>query len=148
MAFQEKRAIVSFFSTTLVSILYFAFIYQRYTEGDFTTGGELHFWASAILLFIPVQIVAKIIVQVLFIVVNLVVTRENEPKITDEFDKLVDLKATRNFYHVFAFSVFLGMGALVLSQPVTVMFTLIILGMIVGGAILDLSQFIYYRRGV
>jgi hypothetical protein len=148
MSFQEKRAIVSLISTTLVSALYFASVYQRYSEGLFAAGEEFRFWATAILLFIPVQVVAKVVVHVIFVVINVVATREEEPKITDELDKLIDLKATRNFYHVFMAGFLLSIAALVLSLPPLAMFVVLTLTLVMAGAVLDLSQVYYYRRGV
>ena len=148
MSFQEKRAIASLITSTLVSALYFAEVYRRYSEGVFAAGEDFHFWASAILIFIPVQVVAKIILDVLAVVVQAAVTRKEEPDITDEMDNLIDLKATRNFSLVFMAGFLLAMGALVLSLPPVVMFVIFTLAMVVGGVILDLSPIYYYRRGV
>ena len=148
MSFQEKRAIASLISTTLVSGFYFAEVYRRYSEGVFAAGVDFRFWAAAILIFIPVQVVAKIILYILAVVVQAAVTRKEEPDITDEMDNLIDLKATRNFCFVFMAGFLLAMGALVLSLPPVVMFVIFTLAMVVGGVILDLSQIYYYRRGV
>ena len=148
MSFQEKRAIVSLICTTLVSGFYFAEVYRRYSEGAFAAGEDFRFWAAAILIFIPVQVVAKIVIYLLVVIATAVVTRKEEPDITDEMDNLIDLKATRNFYNTFMAGFLLAMGALVLYQPPLVMFVLFTLAMVVGGLVLDLSQIYYYRRGV
>ena len=116
MSFQENRAIASLIGSTLVSGFYFAEVYRRFSEGAFPAGEEFRFWALAILLFIPAQVVAKIVVYVLAVIVKAAVTRKEEKDITDEMDALIDLKSTRNFCLVFMAGFLLAMGALVLYQ--------------------------------
>lgn len=148
MSYQEKRAIASLITSTLVSCFYFAEVYRRYNEGAFATGEEFRFWALAILIFIPLQVVAKIVVYILAVIVKAAVTRKEERDITDEMDDLIDLKATRNFCLVFMAGFLLAMGALVLYLPPVVMFVVFTLAMVAGGVVIDLSPIYYYRRGV
>jgi hypothetical protein len=148
MSYQEKRSIASLFGTVLISLLYGAFIYQKYQEGGANLNGEFHFWASAILLFIPAAVVLKIVIVVVFSIISTITTQEEEPSVTDERDKLVDLKSTRNFFFVFMAGFFLSLLTQVFSQPPSVMFSLILISIFVGGAVLDISDFYYYRRGV
>lgn len=148
MFFQEKRALVSLIGTLLISTFYFVYVLQKYEAEQLGAANDFSFWGAAILIFIPVSVVFKIIIHIIFIIINTVATQEEEPSITDEFDKLVDLKAVRNFYHVFMAGFLLAMGVLVLGFPPLAMFIVLLLSIVVAGVILDASQFYFYRRGV
>ena len=93
------------------------------------------------------SIVAKIIIYILFSIVNMIATREEEPSITDERDKLIELKATRNSLYVFGAGFLVAMGSLVMEMPPSAMFIILICAGIVSEMISDLSQFYFYRRG-
>lgn len=147
MFYQGKQAIVSLISTILISAGYCMYVFQKYAaEGG--AANEFHFWASAILLFIPVSVVCKIVIYIAFAIINIIATNEKEPSITDELDRLIELKATRNFYHLFMAGFLLAMAALVLGLPPVAMFTILLFSMIAAGVMLDLSQVYFYWRGI
>lgn len=148
MSYHEKRAIVSLITTLLSSSFYFAYVLQRHGEETLRGQAEFSFWAAAILLFIPFQVVLKIIIHIIFSIINTVTTNETEPDLTDERDWMIDLKATRNFYHVFMAGFLLAMGALVADMSPTVMFKVIISFMLAAGVVLDASQLYFYWKGV
>ena len=148
MSYQENRSIASLIGTILISALYGVFIFQRAQEDGVGLTNDPHFWASALLLYIPVSALLKVIVIVVFVVINAVMNQEEDPELTDERDKLVELKSTVNFYHVFMVGFLLALLTQVFSLPLYVMFSVIWLSMFAGGMVLDISQFFYYRRGV
>lgn len=147
MSFQENRSIASLIGTVLISVFYAVFILQRAQEGDSLTNSP-HFWASALLLYIPVSVMLKIFVVIVFVIINTITNQEKDPELTDERDKLVNLKSTVNFYHVFMVGFLLSLLTQVFSLPLYIMFGVIWLSMFAGGVVLDISQFLYYRRGV
>ncbi|MDZ4768111.1 MAG: hypothetical protein SGJ24_03210 [Chloroflexota bacterium] len=138
---------VSLISTVLISVGYLSYMFQRAQEGGGTTD-DGRFWAAVILIFIPVFIVGNVILHIVFSIINTLVTREQEPTITDEFDKLVELKATRNFYHIFMAGFLLSLVTLVAGLPSYVMFLVVIAAVVVAAVMQDISQLFYYRRGV
>lgn len=148
MQFQEKRALASLLGTVIISVFYFINVFQRYQTEQPASGDEFRFWAAAILIYVPVSIVLKIIVHIVFVIINTVATQEKQPTITDELDKLVNLKATRNFYHVFMAGFLLALLPVAVGQPPFVMFTIFLLGIFAAAFALDASQFYFYRRGV
>jgi len=148
MSFQEKHSIVSLVGTILISLGYGVYLWQRYQSGTLDTSNPLSFWASVTLTFIPVQIVFKVLIHIVFSVVNTVATQEQEPAFTDELDHLIELKSTRNFYHVFMVGLLLSIGVLVLNMPPSAMFLGILLAMNVAAIIGDASRFYFYRRGI
>jgi uncharacterized membrane protein len=148
MSFQEKRSIVSIIGTLAISAGYLFYMAQRAQQGGAGTSEDPRFWAGVILILIPVFVVFKVIFHVVFVVINVVATREEEPGITDEFDKMVELKSTRNFYHVFMAGFLLSLAALVIEQPLPTMFLVVIGTIVVAAVVQDISQLYYYRRGV
>jgi hypothetical protein len=147
MSYQERRAIVSLISSVLITALYSVYMAQRYPVTAPYSPEVFRFWGAFILILIPVSIVAKIIIYIVFSIINTIATREDEPSITDERDKFIELKATRNSLYVFSVGFLLAMLALVIDQPPATMFIILIGGGLLSEAVSDISQFIFYRRG-
>lgn len=148
MSYQERRAIVSLLTTMLSSGVYLYYVWQRYQNGQFEQTAEFAFWAWSIVLFVPFQVVIKVIMEVVFIVIHIVATKKEEPTIQDEFDRLIDLKAVRNFSNMFMLGFFLSLGTLILNMPPYSLFLGFLLSMMLAGVILDVSQIYFYRNGV
>lgn len=147
MTYQEKRAVVSVISTLLITALYTAYMAQRYPAVSEYSAEVFRYWGAFFLILIPVSIVAKVIIYILFNIFTTVTTQEQEPSITDERDKLIDLKATRNSLVVFTAGFLAAMAAVALGQSPTVMFILFIASGVLAEVASDLSQFYFYRRG-
>lgn len=147
MSYHEKRAIVNMISSVLITASYSVYLYVRYLAG----GGEFinapHFWGSAFLIFIPVSIVANIIISIVFTIHYRITTKEEEPSVSDERDKLIELKAARNALYVVSIGVVLSMVTLVLNMPIYVMFITIIYSGLLSSVTDEFTQFYLYRRG-
>jgi len=148
MSFQEIRSIVNLISTLLIIAFYSAYMAQRYPEASPYSPDVFRFWGAFILILIPVSIVAKILIYIIFYIINAIATREEEPPITDERDKLIELKAQTNANWVFIIGFILAMSSLVVDLPPSVMFIILILAGLVSAVVSDISTFYYYRRGV
>jgi hypothetical protein len=150
MSYQERRSIVNLISTVLISAIYSAYMFQRYPEGSPYSPDVFRFWGAFFLILIPVAIVAKIVIYIVFIIINTIATRAEEPSVnmTDERDKLIELKATRNSLYVFGAGFLLAMASLVIDMPPSTMFIILICAGIVSEIVGDLSEFYFYRRGV
>ena len=147
MSYQERRAIVSLFSSILITAIYSAYMFQRYPAASAYSVEVFRFWGAFLLILIPVSIVAKIIIYIAFNIVNIVATQEAEPDITDERDHLIELKANRNALYTFSLGFLLAMASLVLDMSPTVMFILMIGAGVTSEVVSDISQFYFYRRG-
>lgn len=147
MSYQERRSIVSIISTILICVIYFTNAVQRYPQAGDYSSDMFHYWGTTILLLIVVSIAAKIVIYIVFSILNTIATRESEPKFLDERDKLIELKSSRNSLYVFMVGFLLAMIPLVLNRPPTVMFIVLIAAGILSEMIGDLSQFYFYRRG-
>jgi hypothetical protein len=147
MSFQERRALVSLISTILITTVYSAYMIQQYPSTDAYSPAVFHFWGTFFLILIPVSIVARIIIHIIFSILNTVATKEDEPHITDERDKLFELRATRNSLYVFAGGFLLAMGSLVMAGTPTTMFILLFAAGFMAELVSEGSQFYFYRRG-
>ena len=148
MSYQERRAIVSIIATLAINAVYWPAMLQRYPAGDAYAPEVFHFWGAAFLILIAVTIVVKIATYIFFSIANAIATREEEPSFSDERDKLVELKGTRNGMYAMMIGIPLAMVALVVEQPPSVMFVVFIAAGLASDVISDVSHFIYYRRGV
>jgi hypothetical protein len=148
MTYQVKKSIVSLISDILAFTIYYLYVMQLYNAGNYSGDEEFKFWASVILILLPVLIVFKIVVLIFFTIVETIITREKLPSITDELDNLIDLKSTRNFSWVFSAGFFLSMGALVMGMSPTFMFNMLLFSIILAGLMLDISQLYFYRKGI
>lgn len=146
MSYQERRAIVSLVSTVLITVIYAAYMAQRYPQASSYSVEVFRFWGAFFLILVPVSIVAKIVIHIVFSILNTLATHEDEPSVTDERDKLIDLKATRNSLYVFAIGVLLAMGSLVIDLPPSVMFIIMVVSGLASEIVSDISQFYFYRR--
>ncbi len=148
MSFQERRSLVNLISTILITALYSAYMVQRFPEANPYSPEVFRFWGAFFLILIPVSIVARIVIYIVFYIVNTLATKVEEPSITDERDNLIELKATRYSLYVFGVGVLLAMGSLVIDMPPSVMFIVLICSGIVSEMVSEISQFYFYRRGV
>ncbi len=147
MSYQEKRSILNMISTLLISGIYFWYIFRGDPIAGMTSDELLYFWGKSILILIPVTIVAKIIIAIVFAVGNTVATREKIPS-TDERDKLIELKSLRNSRYMFGLGFILAMVALSMNMSVNVMFVVIVLAGVVSEIVENASQLYFYRKGI
>ncbi|MCF7803923.1 MAG: hypothetical protein K9N46_01305 [Candidatus Marinimicrobia bacterium] len=148
MTFRERRTVASFISTLLIFGIYFYFLLRRYQGETLQLSEELRFWAMATLIFIGIMVVFKIISYIIFTILHAIATREYEKIDTDELEKLIELKATRNAYVVFLAGFILSLVTLILGMPVMVMFSSLIGAFTLAAMSADISQLYFYRKGV
>jgi hypothetical protein len=120
---------------------------QRYPDAPAYSPEIFRFWGTYFVILIPVSIIAKILIAIFFSIGNAIATREVESVMTDERDKLFELKALRNSLYVFALGFVVAMASLVFDMPPTIMFIILIGAGIVSEIVGDVSQFHFYRRG-
>jgi hypothetical protein len=148
MSYQERRSLVNLISDVVITVIYSIKRFQSYPETNPYSQEIFQFWGSFFLLLIVVSIVAKIIIYIIFSIINTIATNEQEPSITDERDKLIGLKATRNSFYFFAGGFALGMGSLAFDQSPTTMFIILFSAGFLASVVNDISEFYFYRRGV
>ncbi|TFE22796.1 hypothetical protein [Cohnella luojiensis] len=148
MSYQEKKNIVSLLGTLLVFGLYCLYVFQNHPFGSPDSTDIFRFWGAFILILIPVSIVAKIIITIVFNIIYRITTKEAEPSFADELDKLIELKATKNSHYAFTLGFLLAMGSLVMDMPHSAMFIILISSGLVSEMVGVFTQLYLYRKGV
>jgi hypothetical protein len=154
MFYQQKRTIASMISGILILTAYGIHAWRTFREGTVDMGNDLRYWAITMLIFIGIGIVATIVIQIIFHIINAVVNevttgvQDEDQLVQDEMDKLVELKATRNGYVVAGLGFVSAMLTLVLRLPPGVMLNVLYLSFALGSIFEGASQLYYYRRGI
>lgn len=153
MSYQMKKNITNIVSTIVLTVVYFVIIYNRYQNGVYDDLNIFVFYSRVVLIFIPISIVAKIVISIVFHIGNTItnevkgVEQDNED-IVDERDKLIMLKS--NLISMYIFSI--GFILALVSQLVTTNNHLFFLTIFFFGFAADVisegAQFKYYKRGV
>lgn len=147
MGQHEKQSIVSIIGSVLVIGFYSLYVYRHYIQADIELLNDFQFWGKSFLYLIPVAIVVQIVIQILFAIANRIVTQEDFSDITDERDKLIELKCIRISHWIFTLGFLLAMGALAAGMKPYVMFLTLILSGFVASLTSEIAKIIYYRMG-
>ena len=163
MSYQEKRTIVSVVTGALLLAAYCIYAFGKAGMANLD---NLKFWATTILVFIGIGIVALIIIQIVFhilLCISMAVKQKMKDEtcddkeieksieremVEDEMDKLIDLKATSLSYGLFMAGVLAGLACLAFGMPAQALVIALGAAMIVAGLAGDLAQLAMYRRGI
>jgi len=148
MSYQEKQNIVNIFSGLLVTIIYALMIYQRHQLGQFDLREDFRTWGLIFLIYIGISVVMRIVIQIIFHIINAIATREENVPPEDERDQLIKLKATRNSYYAFTSGFVISVIGLALGMPVHWIFIAFVAFGLIAEILDNGSQIYYYRKGV
>jgi len=147
MGHHEKQSIVSIIGSMLVIGFYSLYVYRNYIQADMELLNDFQFWGKSFLYLIPVAIVVQIVIQILFAIANRIITQEDIPDITDERDKLIELKSIRISHWIFIIGFMLAMGSLAMGMKPYVMFLTLISSGFLASLASEIAKIIFYRRG-
>lgn len=165
MSFQEKRIIVSIICGISILGAYIFYTYGKVQAGVIAEN-DMKFWAVTMLMFVGIGIVSSIIIQIVFhiaisigmaikeqIVNGSVNDKEIERTIeaemvSDERDKLIEMKSTRVGFAVAGFGFIAALISLVLNYSPAVMMNILFISFSVGSVLEGFTQLFFYRRGV
>ncbi len=148
MPYRERLNIVNILSGLLITAIYSWIVYQRYLEGRYDLTQDFRTWGKLFLVFIAVSVGARIIIMIVFHILNAIATRETDIPVEDERDKLIKLKSTRNAYYVFASTLFTGFLLLAVGMPVYGLFIVYVIGGLITEIAENGSQIYFSRKGV
>lgn len=140
--------IVNILSGLLITSVYAWIVYQRHLQGRFDLTEDFRTWGIIFLVFMGVSIVARIIIYIIFHIINAIATREEDIPKEDERDKLVKLKATRNSHYAFSISLLAGFILLAAGMPLYGLFMVFIIAGLISEIMDNSSQIYYYRKGI
>jgi len=144
---KEKQILVTVISLILIFSCYSLYVYNKYIAVNFDIINDFKFWGKTFLILIPVTIVSQIVIHIVFTIINKIVTNEDMPKLSDERDKLIDLKAIRISHWIFIAGFLLSMVSQVIGMPPYAMFIILIASGFVSGIISEIAKIYFYRKG-
>ena len=124
---KEKQLLVTAISMILILGCYALYVYNNYIAENLAIINDTRFWAKAFLILIPVTIASQIVIHIVFAIINKIVTNEDIPTLSDERDKLIDLKAIRISHWIFTMGFLLSMVSQVMGMQLWVMFIILIM---------------------
>jgi len=148
MSYREKENLVNIFSGLLITGVYAWMVYQRQLAGQIDLTVNYNKWGEILLIFMGISIVARIIIYIIFHIINAIATQGEDIPKEDERDKLVKLKSTRNSHYVFSGGFVLGILALAIGMPVYWIFVAFVVSALLSEIMDNASQIYYYRRGI
>lgn len=144
---REKQILVSLITTVVILAAYSLFVYNRYISDNPEIINDFRFWGKAFLVLIPVSIVAQIVIHILFAIANKIATNEDIPSISDERDKLIELRTIRISHWLFLAGFLLAMGSQAVGMKPYVMFITLILSGFIASVVGEITRIYYYRKG-
>lgn len=165
MSYQEKKTIVSIITGLLVLVAYYIYVRGNYQIGMNTTE-DMKFWATTMLLFIGIGIVVAIVIQIIFhILLSVAIAVQKKVEngqcddgeierilgtemVTDEMDKLIELKSMRVGFIVAGIGFVAALISLLLNNSPGVMMNILFISFSAGSLFEGFTQLYFYRRGV
>ncbi len=144
---KEKQIIVSLIGSILTLGVYSLYVYRNYVQTDPAIINDFSFWGKAFIILIPVAIVVQIVIHIIFTIVNKIVTDEDIVELSDERDKLIELKTIRISHWIFLSGFMLAMGSQALKMQPWVMFVILIVSGFAASIFAEIVKIIFYRRG-
>jgi len=144
---KEKQILVTVISLILIFTCYSLYVYHKHIADNMAIINDFKFWGKTFLILIPVTIIAQIIIHIVFAIINKIVTNEDIPTLSDERDKLIDLKAIQISHWIFTLGFLLSMVSQVIGMPPYVMFLTLIASGFVSGIASEIAKIYFYRKG-
>ena len=146
MLYHEKQSYLNIFSGIIITAVFALIVYNKQMAGLIDVTGDYRVWGYLLLIFVGVSVVARIIIQIIFHIINVIATREEDVPKKDERDKMIELKAIRNAYYSLSGVLLTMIILLALGVPINAVFIAFILGGLITEIVENSSQIYYYRR--
>lgn len=169
MSYKMKKTIVPMVSGALLMAAYCINTFGKVQSGA-AAADDLKFWATQMLLFIGIGIVALIIIEIVFHIVlsiSMAVKEQvqngkcsdkeiektiertiNLEMVEDEMDKLIELKSLRVGYSVAGIGFVAALIYLALGYSPAVMLNILFFSFAAGSMAEGAAQLFFYHRGV
>ncbi len=148
MSYREKENIINIFSGLIITGVFAWVIYQRHQNGLIDLTDDFQTWGKLFLIYAGVSIVARIIIYIIFHIINAIATRVEKIPDEDERDKLIKLKALRNSHYSFVVGFFMAIVVLAVGMPTYSIFIVFVISGVISEIIDNGSQMYFYRKGV
>lgn len=153
MTHQEKRNIVHLITFILFMGIYALIVLNKYQSGDFDHLSDMRFWATIIIISIPIQIAVRIVVEIIYHIVievssEITGKEKDDVDIVDERDKLIELKASRGSSILFAVGFIWALATQMFDASIHTFFLIIVITGVFSELLETGLKLHYYRNGV
>lgn len=150
MSYHHKTIFISLITTLVVFIFYSFYMYGKYLNGEFDGPDASSIVGMSVFILIGASIIVTIIVHIIYAIVEAIITQKEPDSNTmsDERDKLIDLKGLQIFILVFSFGFIASMGALAFGVESYIIFISITCSMFFANVISEIAKLFYYHVGV
>ncbi|RLL45464.1 hypothetical protein D8M04_11495 [Oceanobacillus piezotolerans] len=148
MTYQVKKNIVMLISSILIFGVYSWFLFQEFHQRSMESTEMLVFFATGILILIPINIAATIVIHILFNIINTITTSEKEPSFTDELDKIIELKALKIGHFIFIIGFVIALLSIVWGASPTLMFIILYVSGFISDISGNITSLYLYSKGV
>lgn len=139
MSYQEKSILTSLILTVIIFGFYFVKVFGTISPTDSGLVNGIVLFVGAVLYIVLLEIILRIILPIF---------HKNEPRsISDERDKIIQLKATRVSYIILVFGMFFATISLFLSLAPLLIANIVLLFFIIAELTGYSIQLFYYRKG-
>lgn len=145
LSYYEKRSIVSMVAMLLVygTVFYDAYVYYKTASPK----EELfHFWGSQFLELFLYLVAAHLVVMLVFNALNKKLTGEARPKLKDERDNAIELKAVSAEHYTLVLGVFVAMLLAMWVRSYSPIFLGVMVSFMASGIVSDGIRIILYRK--
>ncbi len=144
MAYQVKKSYLRMITILLGFISYSIYLFRNIDINTF----DLKQFGMYLFLIVPILVVFEIVGTIIFDLFNQTDSKKERPKHMDEFDRLIEYKAVRNFMIIFVAGFFTSTLILWLSANLMVAFIVMFVMIFLSGLMLQISYIRYYNHGV
>jgi hypothetical protein len=144
---REKGILLELISMIAIFAFYALYIYNKYISNNPERLNDIQFLAKAFFIFLPIAIVAEIIIHIIFFIINKILTDEEVPVVKDERDKLIELRALRIYHWVSTLGFIAAIATQALGFKPWVMLVVFISFGLVSAIVSGISRYIFYSRG-
>ena len=144
MTTQVKRSILFLIGNIAVSATYFAIIASRAIQNPLWNPDNGAWWARAILIYVPVQIVFRILSMIILAVHNTATGELEAIDREDELDKSIDLKSTSITSCVFMVFFLAALATQAFGLPLLWLYAIFAAGLVTSGIIGDAANLAGY----
>lgn len=144
---KEREIIITTLGMLIIICLYALIVYNKYVLPEPEIINDPKFWGLAFVIMAPVMIVTMILLMILYAIMNKIITNQEISTVSDERDKLIDMKAMRITQVVNGLGMFLAIGSQALGMELWVLFAVLISSCFVGMFSEGITKIYFYRRG-
>ena len=145
MSYQQQRSVATIVTGAIIVALYFWIALNRLESVQPDAESLARFWASSVLILVPVGVVAAIVTAIVAAIIYQITAGEDPPMIEDERDRMIELKANQVSQAIFVLAFVGSMVPVVLGASVTVMFLVLAGGGFVAHVVGEVGRILMYR---